>query len=68
MPKTPPNGGTPWTREENKTLKELASGNTPTRIIALKMGRSENSIYSKASDNGISLKPTNQSPYGTKKK
>lgn len=68
MPKTPPNGGTPWTREETRTLKELAKGNTPTRVIALKMGRSADAIYAKASDQGVSLKPTNQSPYGTKKK
>jgi hypothetical protein len=67
MSKKPPNGGTPWTRDESKTLKELAKGNTPTRIIALKMGRTPEAIYKKASDQGVSLKPTNQSPYGTKK-
>jgi hypothetical protein len=31
------------------------------------MGRTESAIYDKASDIGLSLKPTNQSPYGTKK-
>lgn len=66
MPKKPPNGGTPWTREQTKTLKELAKSNTPTRVIALKMGRSPDAIYAKASDLDVSLKPTNQSPYGTK--
>lgn len=46
----------------------LASKNTPTRVIGLKLGRSEAAIYSKASEQGVSLKPTNQSPYGTKGK
>lgn len=66
MAKKPSNSGTPWTPAAVKQLKELAKGNTPTRVIGLKMGRTEGSIYSKASDEGISLAPTNQSPYGTK--
>ncbi len=45
----------------------LASKNTPTRVIGLKLGRTEGAIYNKASELGVSLKPTNQSPYGTKK-
>jgi len=38
--------------------------NTPTRVIGLKLGRTEAAIYKKASELGLSLKPTNQSPYG----
>ena len=56
--------GSPWTDEEVEQLRELAKGNTPTRVIGLKLGRSEDSIYSKASAEGISLGPPNQSPYG----
>lgn len=67
MGKTPSNHGNPWTKEDIKELKDLAKKNTPTRVIGLKMGRTESSIESKASDEGISLKPTNQSPYGTSK-
>lgn len=67
MAKKPPNSGKPWTPADNRQLKELAKGNTPTRVIGLKMGRSEAAVSSHASDQGISLKPTNQSPYGTKK-
>jgi hypothetical protein len=67
MAKTPSNQGKPWTSKDVRELKELAKGNTPTRVIGLKMGRSESSVYAKASDKGVSLKPTNQSPYGTKK-
>jgi hypothetical protein len=67
MAKTPPNHGKSWSQAEVNKLEKLADGNTPTRIIALKMGRTENSIQNKASDESISLKPTNQSPYNRKK-
>lgn len=60
------NSNKKWKPEEKKKLIELAEGNTPTRIIALKLGRSENSIRSKAQKEKISLKPTNQSPYDRK--
>lgn len=39
----------------------------PTQVFGLKMGRSPEAIYGQASKAGISLKPTNQAPYGTKK-
>ena len=68
MSKQPKNHGNPWTPGDDRTLKQLASGNTPTRVIGLKMGRTPDAVQSHASDLGVSLKPTNQSPYGTKKK
>lgn len=61
------NSGKSWGPVETKALKTLAAGNTPTRVIGLKLGRSESAVYAKASEQGVSLKPTNQSPYGTKK-
>ena len=64
----PKKSGKTWTPTDIKQLKQLAKENTPTRIVALKMGRSPEAVQSKASDAGISLKPTNQSPYGVKKK
>lgn len=67
MTKSTRNSGKPWSGVEVKSMAGLAAGNTPTRVIGLKLGRSESAIYSKASEKGISLKPTNQSPYGTKK-
>lgn len=66
MAKTPANHGKSWTANDNKQLKQLASGNTPTRLIGLKMGRTPEAVQSHASEVGVSLKPTNQSPYGTK--
>jgi hypothetical protein len=68
MAKTPKNHGKEWTPANDKTLKELAKGNTPTGLIAYKMGRSEDAIRSRASDKSVSLKPTNQSPYNRQKK
>jgi len=66
-PKTEKNKGKPWSKEDVAELKKLAKGNTPTRVIGLKLGRTPSSIYGKASKEKISLKPTNQAPYGTKK-
>jgi hypothetical protein len=67
MPKYTRNNGNKWTKNEVGLLANLADKNTPTRVIGLKLGRTENSIRSKAYENSISLKPTNQSPYNRKK-
>lgn len=67
MPKPPANHGKQWTPADVAQLKQLAKGNTPTGLIAHKMGRTEDSIRSKASETGVSLKPTNQSPYNRRK-
>lgn len=61
------NSGKAWTPQEVKQLATLAEGNTPTRVIGLKLGRTEDAVRTKASDESISLKPTNQAPYGTAK-
>lgn len=62
------NSGKTWTSQEISQLRKLADKNTPTRIIGLELGRTENAVRSKASENNISLKPTNQSPYNRRKK
>jgi len=67
MAKTPSNHGKPWTPQQVSQLRDLAKHNTPTRVIGLKTGRTEDAVYGKAAEKNISLKPTNQSPYGTKK-
>ena len=56
--------GAPWTVEEVQALRELVRGNTPTRVIGLKLGRTPSAVQSKAAATGISLKPANRSPYG----
>lgn len=58
------NSGKPWTPTEVQELRILASQNTPTRVIGLKLGRTEGAVRTRASQKGLSLKPTNQSPYG----
>ncbi len=63
MTKSTRNTGKAWTGREAAELARLASQNTPTRVAGFKMGRSEGAIRSKAAELGISLKPTNQSPY-----
>ena len=67
MPKKPVNDGKLWTSNDMQTLKTLAKENTPTRVIGLKLGRTENAVYSKAAEENVSLKPTNQAPYTRKK-
>lgn len=66
--KKPKNSGKSRSEEDVKKMKELAKWNTPTWLIAYKLGRTEASIYSKASQEKIGLKPTNQSPYNRRKK
>ena len=68
MAKTPPNSGKSWTPTDVKTLKNLVRQDKPTRVIGLKMGRTPEAVYAKASQEGISLKPVNQSPYDRKPK
>lgn len=58
------NSGKPITRQVVQEIREQARENTPTRVITFKTGRTPNSIYKIAARNGISLKPTNQRPYG----
>jgi hypothetical protein len=65
MAKQPKNHGQEWKPADDKQLRSLAKGNTPTRVIGVKLGRTEDAVRNRASQKGVSLKPTNQSPYGT---
>ena len=68
MAKKPANSGKAWTPADVKQLEKLADQNTPTRVIGLKLGRTPEAVQQKASQEDISLKPTNQSPYNRQKK
>jgi hypothetical protein len=68
MAKSTRNTGKPWTPGEKQELRNLARENTPTRVIGLKLGRTPAAVQNQASKQGTSLKPTNQGPYGTKKR
>ncbi len=67
MAKSPANNGKQWSKNDIQQLQNLANQNTPTRLIALKLERTENAVRSKASEEDVSLKPTNQSPYNRQK-
>lgn len=64
---TPKKHNQAWSAQDVQQLQKLAAQNTPTRIIGLKLGRSEGAIYAKASEENVSLRPTNQSPYNRKR-
>ena len=67
MPKYTRNTGKQWTPADVRQLRTLASENTPTRVIGLKLGRTPDAVYARASQEQISLAPTNQSPYNRRK-
>lgn len=68
MAKYTRNAGKSWTSTQVKQLRTLAKENTPTRVIGLKLGRTDTAVRAKASEKRVSLKPTNQSPYNRSKK
>jgi len=61
------NSGKQWTANDEQQLRRLADQNTPTRVIGLKLGRTEDAVRAKASQESVSLKPTDQSPYNRRK-
>ena len=67
MPKYTRNSGKAWTSRDESNLGVLAGQNTPTRVIGLKLGRTEDAVRTKASELRVSLKPTNRSPYNRNK-
>jgi hypothetical protein len=67
MAKPPTNHRKQWTAQDEANLQKLAKANTPTRVIGIKLGRTEAAIYGKASELDVSLAPTNQSPYNRRK-
>ena len=68
MPYYTRNTGKSWQPKDVSQLKQIIRQNTPTRVAGLKLGRTEDAIRGEASKLGLSLKPTNQSPYNRKNK
>ena len=62
------NANKQWSEKDITVVKKLVKENTPTRVIAMKLGRTEDGVRSKLADLNISLKPVNQSPYNRRKK
>jgi hypothetical protein len=68
MSKSTQNSGKAWSSNDKQQLRQLAKENTPTRVVGLKLGRTEDAVRAQASKQGTSLKPTNQSPYNRSRK
>jgi hypothetical protein len=68
MSKSTRNNGAPWSGQDVAALRALARANTPTRVIGLKLGRTAAAVATRASQENISLKPTNQAPYNRRGK
>jgi len=64
MSKSTRNSGRLWTESEVRQLRQLAGTNTPTRVIGVKLGPTSGALYQRASQDRMSLRPTNQRPYG----
>jgi hypothetical protein len=58
-PKYIRNSGKEWSAEEVRELKRLAKEDTPTPVIGLKLGRTPAAVYTRASEEGVSLMPPN---------
>lgn len=68
MATAPKNHGKSWSSADLSQLKREVRQNTPTRVLGLHLGRTPAAVQHKVSQEGISLKPTNQRPYGTGRK
>jgi hypothetical protein len=68
MPRKPANSGKSWTGGDVAKLKKEIRQNTPTRVMGIHLKRTPGAVQQKARELGLSTKPTNQSPYGTRKK
>ena len=67
-PKYIRNAGKQWEPTDKKLLRKLAKGNTPTRVVGLKLGRTPAAVYDMAKKLRVSLEPPNQAPYNRKKR
>ena len=49
MSKSTRNSGKSWSAADKASLRSLAKGNTPTRVIGLKLGRTPGAVQTQAS-------------------
>jgi hypothetical protein len=64
----PANDGRRWTPADIRQLRRELKENTPTRVLGLHLKRTPEAVQQKANALGLSTKPTNQSPYGRRRK
>jgi hypothetical protein len=60
--------GTRWSDADVRQLRSLEKGNTPTGVISIKLERPPAAVRSKAQREGISLAPSNRSPYSRRRR
>jgi len=65
MVKKPSNTGKQWAKRDIQQAQNFAEHNTPTRVIALKLERTEGAVRSKASELDISLHTTPSTSWPT---
>lgn len=53
-----------WSKDDDKMLKTLIRQNTPTRVMGLKLKRTEGAVRQRAKNLHLSLRPTNRPAYG----
>ncbi|WBQ03862.1 hypothetical protein [Kribbella sp. CA-293567] len=56
--------GEPWSDSDVQELRGLVDKNTPTRLIGLKLEKTEVAVQDKLRELGLSLAPSNWPPYG----
>ena len=63
VPELPlPNGGRPWTPEQERLLRRLVAQRLPTGRIGQELGRTATAVASKARQLGLSLNPRRRRP------
>lgn len=55
--KKAPNAGKSWSKKDVKSIETKAKSGESTKDIAKDLGRTEDAVRNKASDESISLKP-----------
>jgi hypothetical protein len=56
VPNSAGNRGKPWTQSDLSALERYAAASMSTRVVALKLGRTEGAVKSKADELKIPLK------------
>jgi hypothetical protein len=57
-PNRHPNAGKPWTPQDDAALRRLAEADTPLRLIADRLGRSQASVSGRAAVLGVVIGKT----------
>lgn len=62
------NTGKAWEQQDVRQLRQLVRENAPASVIGLKLGRTPRAVQTKASKEGVSMKPASKAPHKRKKR